>query len=58
MSTMQTLIEQYLDGPKQLRQAVAGMSREAREHGRGGTHTLEEDGEEKHQADRQCREVA
>lgn len=28
MSTLQTLIDQYLDGPKQLRQAVAGMSRE------------------------------
>jgi uncharacterized damage-inducible protein DinB len=28
MSTLQTLIEQYLDGAKQLRQAVAGMSRE------------------------------
>ena len=28
MSTMQMLIEQYLDGPKQLRQAVAGMTRE------------------------------
>jgi uncharacterized damage-inducible protein DinB len=28
MSTMNTLIEQYLEGPKQLRQAVAGMSRE------------------------------
>jgi uncharacterized damage-inducible protein DinB len=28
MSTMQTLIDQYLAGPKQLRQAVAGMSRE------------------------------
>jgi uncharacterized damage-inducible protein DinB len=28
MSTLHTLIEQYLDGPKQLRQAVAGMSRE------------------------------
>ncbi|MSQ93738.1 MAG: hypothetical protein EXR98_04190 [Gemmataceae bacterium] len=27
MSTVQTLIDQYLDGPKQLRQAVAGMSR-------------------------------
>src|SRR5437660_12525849 len=28
MAALQTLIEQYLDGPKQLRQAVAGMSRE------------------------------
>ena len=28
MATLQPLIEQYLDGPKQLRQAVAGMSRE------------------------------
>jgi uncharacterized damage-inducible protein DinB len=28
MATMQTLIEQYMEGPKQLRQAVAGMSRE------------------------------
>jgi uncharacterized damage-inducible protein DinB len=28
MSTLHTLIEQYLEGPKQLRQAVAGMSRE------------------------------
>src|SRR5436309_13468859 len=28
MSTISTLIEQYLDGPKQLRQAVAGMSAE------------------------------
>jgi uncharacterized damage-inducible protein DinB len=28
MSAMPTLIEQYLDAPKQLRQAVAGMSRE------------------------------
>jgi uncharacterized damage-inducible protein DinB len=28
MSTLQTLIEQYLDGPKKLRQAVAGMSHE------------------------------
>ena len=28
MSTLQALIEPYLDGPKQLRQAVAGMSRE------------------------------
>jgi uncharacterized damage-inducible protein DinB len=28
MSTLQTLVEQYLDGPKQLRQAIAGMSRE------------------------------
>ncbi len=28
MSTLQTLIDQYLDGPRQLRQAVAGMSRE------------------------------
>src|ERR1700674_1669556 len=28
MANLQTLIEQYLDGPKQLRQAVAGMSRE------------------------------
>src|ERR1043166_1118338 len=28
MATLQNLIEQYLEGPKQLRQAVAGMSRE------------------------------
>ncbi|MBI3823504.1 MAG: DinB family protein [Planctomycetes bacterium] len=28
MSALQPLIEQYLEGPKQLRQAVAGMSRE------------------------------
>ena len=28
MSAMQPLIEAYLDGPKKLRQAVAGMSRE------------------------------
>ena len=28
MATLQALIEQYLDGPKQLRQAVVGMSRE------------------------------
>lgn len=28
MSTLPTLIEKYLDGPKQLRQAVAGISRE------------------------------
>ena len=28
MSTLQTLLEQYLAGPKQLRQAVAGMSRD------------------------------
>ena len=28
MANMQSLIEQYLEGPKQLRQAVAGMSRE------------------------------
>src|ERR1700686_651582 len=28
MATLQTLIEQYLEGPKQLRKAVAGMSRE------------------------------
>ena len=28
MSILHTLIEQYLDGPKQLRHAVAGMSRE------------------------------
>ncbi len=28
MSSLQTLILPYLDGPKQLRQAVAGMSRE------------------------------
>lgn len=28
MSTMNTLIEQYLAGPQQLRQLVAGMSRE------------------------------
>jgi uncharacterized damage-inducible protein DinB len=28
MSTLHPLIEQYLAGPKQLRQAVAGMSRE------------------------------
>ena len=28
MATLQTLIEQYLDGPKQLRAAVAGMTRE------------------------------
>ena len=28
MSTLQPLIEEYLAGPKQLRQAVAGMSRE------------------------------
>src|SRR5437867_5278652 len=28
MAALQALIEQYLDGPKQLRQAVAGMSRE------------------------------
>jgi uncharacterized damage-inducible protein DinB len=28
MATLSTLIEQYLEGPKQLREAVAGMSRE------------------------------
>jgi uncharacterized damage-inducible protein DinB len=28
MATLATLIEQYLDGPKQLRNAVAGMTRE------------------------------
>src|SRR5437763_658750 len=28
MANLQQLIEQYLDGPKQLRAAVAGMSRE------------------------------
>ena len=28
MATLQTLIQEYLDGPKQLRQAIAGMSRE------------------------------
>jgi uncharacterized damage-inducible protein DinB len=28
MATLQTLIEQYLEGPKQMRQAVAGMTRE------------------------------
>ena len=28
MASLQSLIEQYLDGPKQLRQAVAGMTRE------------------------------
>lgn len=28
MSKLSTLIDQYLDGPKQLRQACAGMSRE------------------------------
>jgi len=28
MSTMQTLIEQYVEGPKLLQQAVAGMTRE------------------------------
>ena len=28
MSLLPTLIEQYLDGPQQLRQAVAGMTRE------------------------------
>ena len=28
MSSLQTLTDQYLDGPKQLSQAVAGMSRE------------------------------
>ena len=28
MATLQALIEQYLAGPKQLRQAVAGMTRE------------------------------
>ena len=28
MSKLQTLLAQYLEGPKQLRQAVAGMSRE------------------------------
>jgi uncharacterized damage-inducible protein DinB len=28
MATMQSLIEDYIDGPKKLRQAVAGMTRE------------------------------
>ena len=28
MASLQTLIEQYVDGPKQLRQAIAGLSRE------------------------------
>jgi|ERR1019366_7110613 uncharacterized damage-inducible protein DinB len=28
MSTLPTLIDQYLEGPKQIRQAVAGMTRE------------------------------
>jgi uncharacterized damage-inducible protein DinB len=28
MAALQTLIDQYLEGPKQVRQAVAGMSRE------------------------------
>jgi hypothetical protein len=33
---------------RRSRLMIAGMSREAREHGRGGTHTLEEEGEKKH----------
>jgi hypothetical protein len=28
MATLKNLIEEYLDGPKQLRNAIAGMTRE------------------------------